>query len=52
MQGEKNCKDFDFVETLKDSFVYQHVKKPTKGKEPEHPNCMDIILTNEEAIAK
>ena len=31
-----------------DCFIFQHVKKPTRYREGETPNILDLVLTNEE----
>ena len=34
-------------ETLRDSFLYQHVEKPTRRRGNDEPSLLDLVLTNE-----
>ena len=40
----------DFINTLHESFLYQHVKKPTRHRLGEKSNILDLVITNEEGI--
>ena len=37
----------DFIETLQDCFLYQHVTEPTRYRPNETPNVLDLILSSE-----
>ena len=39
----------DFINTLHDCFLYQHVTEPTRYREGETPNLLDLILTSEDS---
>ena len=39
-----------FLECLRDSFLYQHVKEPTRYRSQNVPSILDLILTNEESM--
>ena len=39
-----------FVNTIHDCFLFQHVKQPTRYREGETSNILDLILTNEEGM--
>ena len=45
---ESNIHLTPFINTLKDYFLTQHVTEPTKYRQGEQPNLIDLILTNEE----
>ena len=37
----------DFVETLQDCFLYQHVTEPTRNREGEWSNLLDLVLSTD-----
>ncbi len=37
-----------FLECVRDLFVHQHVKKPTRMRGDNIPSTLDLIFTNEE----
>ena len=39
---------FKFIECLRDNFMFQHVKKKTRGRGTNKSNILDLILSNEE----
>ena len=39
-----------FLECLRDSFLYQHVKEPTRYRSQNVPSILDLIFTNEESM--
>ena len=39
-----------FVNTTHDCFLFQHVKKPTRYREGEIPNILDLVPTYEERM--
>ena len=40
----------DFIDTLQDCFLHQHVTEPTRYRENEASNLLDLILTSEEGM--
>ena len=40
----------DFINTLQDCFFYQHVTEPTRHRDNETSNLLDLILSSEEGI--
>ena len=47
-QQNESSKEATFIETLRDSFLYQHVLEPTRSRGNDDPSLIDLILTNEE----
>ena len=43
-EGEENN---DFMECLRDSFLTQKVKKPTRHRQGEKPNILDLVIVND-----
>ncbi|KAH3694001.1 hypothetical protein DPMN_081440 [Dreissena polymorpha] len=41
---------FEFVECIRDSFWYQHVHEPTRGRGDADPSLLDVIFSNEEGM--
>ena len=39
-----------FLETVTDTYLYQHVKEPTRIRGGQEHNILDLILTNEEGM--
>ena len=39
--------DSKFIEALRDSFLHQHVVKPTRRRGTDEPSLLDLVLTNE-----
>ena len=37
-----------FLETLRNSFLYQHVLEPTRRRGTNEPSTLDLVLTSEE----
>ena len=46
-KGEES-KEYEFLETLRDCFLYQQVNEPTRHRGSDEPSLIDLILTNEE----
>ena len=44
----ENSKEFKFIETVRDRFLFQHVEEPTRSRGNDDPSLIDLILTNEE----
>ena len=42
----------DFINTLQDCFLYQHVTEPTRHRDNEPSNLLDLILSSEEGMVK
>ena len=40
-------KEFQFIETLRDIYMYQHITEPTRGRGTDEPSTLDLIMTNE-----
>lgn len=49
----KTCEHpaYKFLEAVRDSFLTQHVVKPTHFRGDQTPNVLDLIFTSEEAMA-
>ena len=45
--GEES-KEANFIETVRDCFLYQHIEKPTRIRGNDEPSLIDLLLTNEE----
>ena len=41
-----------FINTIQDHFLMQHVTEPTRYRQGEQPNLLDLILTNEEGMVQ
>ena len=39
-----------FIENIRDSFLFQHVTKPTRIRENNEPSILDFIFSNEEEM--
>ena len=48
--GQKHL--IDFIESIQDCFLYQHITEPTRYRENEPPNLLDLILTSEEGMIR
>ena len=44
----QNSKEEKFLNALRDSHLYQHVKEPTRSRGLDEPSTIDLIFTNEE----
>ena len=42
----------DFIETLQECFLYQHVSEPTRNREGDRSNLLDLILSSEEGMVR
>ena len=45
-KGDKNSENF--VESIRDSYMFQHVMENTRMRENCEPSTLDLILTNDE----
>ena len=39
-----------FLETVRDNYLFQHVRFPTRHREGQTQSLLDLILTNEEGM--
>jgi len=46
-QTSESCAQ-QFLDTLQDQFLYQHVTSPTRYRQGQFSNTLDLVLTNEE----
>ena len=46
----ETSEEFLFVETLCDTYLFQHVLKPTRIRMSQEPSILDLIITNEEGM--
>ena len=46
-EGDENN---DFIECIRDSFLIQKVKKPTRHRQGEKPNILDLVLVNDDQL--
>ncbi|MCG8032216.1 MAG: hypothetical protein JAZ03_08575 [Candidatus Thiodiazotropha taylori] len=37
-----------FIETIRDTFLFQHIKRPTRFREGNEPSTLDLVFSNEE----
>ena len=44
----EESKEEKFLEALRDSYLFQHVREPTRSRGKDEPSTLDLILTNEE----
>ena len=45
--GEES-KEYQFIETVRDCFLFQHIDKPTRIRGEDEPSLLDLVFTNEE----
>ena len=41
-----------FIQTVQDCFMYQHITEPTRVREKQTSNILDLVLTTEEGMAQ
>ena len=41
---------YEFIETVRDCYFYQHIQEPTRGRGSNTPSCIDLIFSNEEGM--
>ena len=46
----ENSKDFRFLESLKDSFLEQHIREPTRGRGTDLPSTLDLVITKNDNV--
>ena len=42
--------EYQFLESLRDGFLFQHVLQPTRVRGENEPSTLDLLLTNEEGM--
>ena len=42
--------DYRFIECARDNFLYQHIRKPTRGRIDQEPHILDLVFTNEDGM--
>ena len=42
--------EFQFIESLRDTYLYQHVNQNTRGRGSDTPHLLDLVLTSEEGM--
>ena len=47
---DKENKESMFIESLRDAFLIQNVSRPTRNREAQKANILDLILTNEDDL--
>lgn len=40
----------EFVDTINDNYLYQHITRPTRAREGQKSNTLDLIITNIEEV--
>ena len=48
--GHRNL--IDFIDTLQECFLFQHVTEPTRHRANEASNILDLVLSSEEGMVK
>ena len=48
MKGE----EYACVETIRDSYLFQHITEPTRGRGSTEPYILDLVFTNEEGMVE
>ena len=41
---------FKFLEVVRDSFLFQYVKQPTRYRNENTPSLLDLVFTNEKGM--
>ena len=44
----ENHYDFEFIECLRDNFLFQHISEPTRYRENQTSNLSELIITNDQ----
>ena len=48
--SSETSKDFYFLESLKDSFMEQHISEPTRGRGTDTPSILDLVITKNDDV--
>ena len=43
-----NKRDHEFIETIRDAYLFQHINTPTRHRHNQNSNILDLILSNNE----
>ena len=49
-QGSETSQPFKFIEALRDSYMFQHIKTPTRARIDQQPTVLDLVISNEEGM--
>ena len=49
-ESNQGDSQYEFIETVRDCYLYQHIQEPTRGRGSNIPSCIDLIFTNEEGM--
>ena len=49
-KGSITCKEFKFMEAVKDAFFKQHIDKPTRGRGSDKPSTLDLFITRDDDV--
>ena len=41
---------YEFIETIRDCYLYQHILHSTRGRGYNSPSCIDLVFTNEKRM--
>jgi hypothetical protein len=50
--GSADSKEFKFIEALRNNFLTQLVRQPTRFRGNEKPSLLDLIITNKEEVVR
>lgn len=42
----------DFLDSCDDTFIHQHIQKPTRTRTGQHPHVLDLVFSNEEEMVR
>lgn len=42
--------EYEFIETIRDCFLYQHILENTRGRGSDNPSLIDLVFSNEEGM--
>ena len=49
-ESNQGDSQYEFIETVRDCYLYQHIQEPTRGRGSNIPSCIDLLFTNEEGM--
>ena len=44
--------NFEFIESVRDCYMHQHVTTPTRGRGTETPSVLDLVFSNEAELVE
>ena len=50
--SSENSSDNKFIESVRDSYLYQHILEPTRCRVRQRPSSIDLVFTNESGMIK